>query len=81
MAEPPAPRTADAVASVAYRELVARLTERIREAQARAARTVNTELVMLYWSIGRDILEPRRGPRPNLCSRLLHNCRGSTSAL
>jgi predicted nuclease of restriction endonuclease-like (RecB) superfamily len=60
MAEPPAPRTADAVASVAYRELVARLTERIREAHARAVRTINTELVMLYWSIGRDILEQQQ---------------------
>ena len=29
---------------------------RIRESQARAARALNTELVMLYWSIGRDIL-------------------------
>jgi predicted nuclease of restriction endonuclease-like (RecB) superfamily len=60
MAELPAPRTADAVASVAYSELVGRLRQRIREAQARAARTVNTELVMLYWSIGRDILEQQQ---------------------
>jgi predicted nuclease of restriction endonuclease-like (RecB) superfamily len=60
MAETPAHRTPDAVASVAYRELVDRLTERIREAQARAARTVNTELVMLYWTIGHEIVEQQQ---------------------
>ncbi len=44
------------VASATYRELVERLCVRIRESQMRAARTLNTELVMLYWSIGREIL-------------------------
>jgi predicted nuclease of restriction endonuclease-like (RecB) superfamily len=44
------------VASATYRELVERLRTRIRESQTRAARTLNTELVMLYWSIGREIL-------------------------
>jgi hypothetical protein len=39
-----------------YRELIERLQRRIRESQARAARTLNRELVMLYWSLGRDIL-------------------------
>jgi predicted nuclease of restriction endonuclease-like (RecB) superfamily len=47
-------------ATVAYRELVERLRRRIRESQARAARAVNAELVMLYWSIGRDILDQQR---------------------
>jgi predicted nuclease of restriction endonuclease-like (RecB) superfamily len=48
----------DAVAATAtYRELIERLKQRIRESQARAARAVNTELVMLYWSIGREILD------------------------
>jgi hypothetical protein len=47
----------EAVATTAsYRELIDRLQRRIRESQARAARALNTELVMLYWSIGRDIL-------------------------
>jgi len=51
----------DVVASSAgYRELIERLQRRIRESQARAARTLNAELVMLYWSIGRDILEQQR---------------------
>ncbi len=47
----------DAVASMAsYRELIDRLKRRIRESQARAARALNSELVMLCWSIGPDIL-------------------------
>lgn len=51
----------DAVAaSVTYRELIERLKVRIRESQARAARAVNTELVMLYWSIGRGILDQQQ---------------------
>ncbi len=48
------------VASAAYRELVDRLRLRIREAQTRAATTVNAELVMLYGSIGREILQQQR---------------------
>ena len=60
MSQPPARRSRsdlDAVAaSASYRELIARLRQRIRESQARAARSLNRELVMLYWSIGRDIL-------------------------
>jgi len=48
------------VASAIYRELIERLKQRIRESQARAARAVNTELVMLYWSIGREILDQQQ---------------------
>jgi hypothetical protein len=39
-----------------YRELIERLRRRIRESQTRAARALSTELVMLHWSIGSDIL-------------------------
>lgn len=47
----------EVVASVAsYRELIDRLKRQIRESQARAARALNSQLVMLCWSIGRDIL-------------------------
>lgn len=48
------------IATATYRELIERLKQRIRESQARAARAVNTELVMLYWSIGRDILDQQQ---------------------
>lgn len=39
-----------------YVKLLADLKERIRAARLRAALAVNTELILLYWSIGRDIL-------------------------
>ena len=39
-----------------YEAFLRRLKERIRSAQVRAAISVNSELVLLYWSIGRDIL-------------------------
>ncbi|MBI3595631.1 MAG: DUF1016 domain-containing protein [Nitrospirae bacterium] len=36
------------------------LKDRIRQAQLRAALSVNRELVLLYWRIGRDILERQK---------------------
>lgn len=48
---------ADVAESEEYRGLVARIRERIDTAQTRAAAAVNTELVLLYWSIGREILD------------------------
>ncbi|MFJ2521340.1 YhcG family protein [Cellulosimicrobium cellulans] len=40
-----------------YGELLSRLKERVRASRVRAARAANTELMRLYWSIGRDILD------------------------
>jgi predicted nuclease of restriction endonuclease-like (RecB) superfamily len=40
-----------------YEAFVRGLKERIRTAQVRAALAVNKELVMLYWQIGREILQ------------------------
>ena len=40
-----------------YAELLNDLKERIRNAQVRAALAVNRELVLLYWQIGRSILD------------------------
>lgn len=40
-----------------YADLLADLKARVRATQARAARAANTEVLRLYWSIGRDILE------------------------
>lgn len=58
MSDLPARRGVGEIAeSDAYRELLASLAERIRSARARAARSVNSELVLLYWGIGREILE------------------------
>lgn len=39
-----------------YDSLLRSLKERIRAAQQRAALSVNRELILLYWSVGRDIL-------------------------
>ena len=39
-----------------YEPFLKDLKDRIRTAQVRAALAVNRELVLLYWSIGRDIL-------------------------
>ena len=39
-----------------YAELLESLKERVRMSQVRAALAVSRELVLLYWSIGRDIL-------------------------
>jgi predicted nuclease of restriction endonuclease-like (RecB) superfamily len=38
-----------------YHKLLKELKERIRSAQVQAALSVNQELVLLYWSIGRDL--------------------------
>lgn len=43
-----------------YRPWLADLKDRIHAAQQRAALAVNTELLRLYWQIGRDILERQR---------------------
>ena len=40
-----------------YADLLSALKERIKSAQIRAALAVNSELIRLYWSIGREILE------------------------
>jgi predicted nuclease of restriction endonuclease-like (RecB) superfamily len=39
-----------------YADLLHNLKEKIRAAQVRASLSVNRELVLLYWQIGRDIL-------------------------
>lgn len=38
-----------------YDELLHDLKERVQQAQVRAALSVNRELILLYWQIGRDI--------------------------
>ena len=46
----------DLIPSTSYHELLSRLKNQIRTAQVRAAVAVNQELVLLYWSIGKEIL-------------------------
>jgi len=40
-----------------YAELLEQLKARVRTSQVRAARAANSELLQLYWSVGRDILD------------------------
>ena len=43
-----------------YAEFLHSVKERVRSARTRAALAVNSELVLLYWGIGRDILTRQR---------------------
>jgi predicted nuclease of restriction endonuclease-like (RecB) superfamily len=43
--------------SKSYQDLLAHLKNQIRTAQVRAAVAVNQELILLYWGIGKEILE------------------------
>src|ERR1017187_8466060 len=43
--------------SKSYQDLLARLKSQIRTAQVRAAMAVNQELVLLYWGVGKEILQ------------------------
>ena len=46
----------DALVPGGYGDLLAEITSEVRVARLRAARTVNSELLALYWRIGRLIL-------------------------
>jgi predicted nuclease of restriction endonuclease-like (RecB) superfamily len=58
-----------------YSELLQDLQSRIRSAQVRAALAVNRELVLLYWSIGKDILarQGTEGWGGRVIDRLAHD--------
>lgn len=60
-----------------YADWLAELKTRIHGAQQRAALAVNRELVLLYWQIGRDILERqgREGWGAKVIDRLAHDLR------
>ncbi len=47
---------AEAISSLGYQSLLVSLKQRIQSAQMRAGLAVNRELVLLYWSIGNEIL-------------------------
>ena len=51
-----------------YYDFLRELKGRILQAQVRAVISVNRELVLLYWQIGRDILkrQQQRGWEPKL---------------
>lgn len=62
-----------------YAAWLAELKTRIHSAQQRATRAVNRELVLLYWQIGRDILERqgREGWGAKVIERLAQDLRSA----
>lgn len=58
-----------------YSKLLQELTQRIRSAQLRASFAVSRELVLLYWSIGREILSRQKveGWGAKVVDRLAHD--------
>ncbi len=46
--------------SVEYREFIAGIKSKIRVAQIKASLSVNTELIYLYWDIGRSVVERQK---------------------
>ncbi len=62
-----------------YASLLRDLKDRIRAAQTRAALAVNRELVLLYWAIGRDILQrqEREGWGAKVLDRLAADLRAA----
>jgi hypothetical protein len=66
-----------------YPELLQDLKSRIRDAQVRVSFVVSREVVVLYWSIGREILKRQRvaGWGPRLLIGCLTTCRYSFPGL
>ena len=66
-----------------YGPWLAELKTRIHAAQQRAARSVNSELVLLYWQIGRGILERqgREGWGAKVIERLAQDLRNAFPAM
>lgn len=60
-----------------YDEILAQLKQQVRGAHLRAQRAVNTELIGLYWHIGRTILEQQRtaGWGGKVVQQLAHDLR------
>lgn len=56
----PPPKTTPQIIPEGYDDFLRGLKARIRQAQVRAAFAVNRELIMLYWQIGRDILQRQK---------------------
>jgi predicted nuclease of restriction endonuclease-like (RecB) superfamily len=54
------PKSQSSPLPAVYDSFLQELKDRIRSAQVRAALSVNRELVALYWSIGRDILNRQK---------------------
>ncbi len=51
------PKSSADLLPAGYDELLGRLKERVRSARLGAGLAVNREMILLYWQIGRDILQ------------------------
>lgn len=69
--------SADVALPDGYRQTLEALKQRVHQAQVQAQRTVNTELVQLYWSIGKEILlrQEQQGWGGKTISRLAEDLR------
>ncbi len=56
----PAPADSVLLTAPDYREFITNLKARVAAAQLSAARAVNRDLILLYWDIGRGIVEKQR---------------------
>lgn len=52
--------TGDAGVPEGYNEFIADLKQRVRTTRFRAMRAANTEVIRLFWSVGRDILDRQK---------------------
>jgi predicted nuclease of restriction endonuclease-like (RecB) superfamily len=79
MSEQPGIPVALIEAPSGYADWLTELKTRIHTAQQRAALAVNRELVLLYWQIGRDILErqAKQGWGAKVIERLAHDLRAA----
>jgi predicted nuclease of restriction endonuclease-like (RecB) superfamily len=57
MTKPQKPKTLDLTKLEGYESFLQGLKERVRRAQLKAAVAVNTELIELYWELGKSIVE------------------------
>lgn len=66
-----------------YRALLEELKARVRSAQVRAAVSVNSEMVMLYWQIGTRLLtaERERGWGAKVVDKLAADLRNGLPAI
>ncbi len=60
-----------------YRQTLEKLKQQVNQAQIQARRTINTELIQLYWSIGKEILlrQEQQGWGSKIIARLAEDLR------
>ena len=71
--------TADLALPDGYQQTLETLKHRVHSAQIQAQRTINTELIQLYWSIGKEILlrQEQQGWGSKIIARNFRRCGAS----